>query len=56
MAEKCFRCRTPLTAENTKDNGYVADRYGIKGRICDRCAWLEEEYQAAKMRGEFDGE
>lgn len=54
MDERCWNCRCKLTEKNTTMNEYEADRYGMKGWLCDRCAWLREKYETEKANGEYD--
>ena len=56
MSNKCCECGCKLTAKNTTWDGYKADRYGYRGQLCDRCAWLKEKYDVERMNGEHDGD
>lgn len=54
MEDRCCDCGCNLTAKNTTWSGYRADRFGIIGELCDRCAWLKEKYDTERMNGEHD--
>ena len=36
--DRCEVCRTIITDDNWKDEGYGADSAGVVGLICDNCA------------------